>query len=302
MNRNTPSPSNLKELADLYSKIRGGDHSVRLNQRNLALLKSMIDFPDETAAKSISELAEEHGLHISSITRLAQKLGFQGFHDLKGLFRSNLKKQRSYYTDQVKHLLQQDQKIIHGNTSILNQVVKDEWGNVLQMLDKVDDKTLSTVTNLIKNAGQVMVLGLRGCYPVAYYLSFYLGMILDRVSLAGQSGHTLGEDLSRLKKDSLLIAISAPPYTKETIDACRICLKHEVKLVVITDNISSPLATGTNNVLLAPIQGKYFFSPIAAMMICVETLLAELVLQLGEKALTRLKRTETILESLQVEV
>ncbi len=302
MNRNSPPPKNLKELADLYSRVRGGEHSVRLNQRNLTLLKGMIDSPDETAAKSISELAKEHGLHNSSITRLAQKLGFQGFHDLKGLFRSNLKKQHSYYTDQVKHLLQQDQQIIHGNTSILNQVAKDEWSNVLQMMDKVDDKTLLAVIDLIKNAGQVMVLGMRGCYPVALYLSFYLRMIFDRVSLAGLSGNTLSEDLSRMERDSLLIAVSVPPYTKETIDACRICTEHDIELVAITDNISSPLAAETNNVLLAPIRGNYFFSPIAAMMICVETLLAELVIQLGEKALTRLKRTEIFLGSLQVEV
>lgn len=302
MIRNSSPPNNLKELADLYSRIKGGEHVVRLNQRNLTLLKSMIESPDETAAKSISELAEEHGLHNSSITRLAQKLGFQGFHDLKGLFRSNLKKQHSYYTDQVKHLLQQDQQLIHGNTSILNQIVKDEWSNVLQMMEKVEDKTLLTVIDLIKNAEQVIVLGLRGCHPVAFYLSFYLRMIRDRVSLAGQSGHTLGEDLSGMQRGSLLIAISVSPYTKETIDACRICSEYDIELVAITDNISSPLAAETNNLLLAPIRGNYFFSPIAAMMIYVEALLAELAIQLGEKALTRLKRTETLLGSLQMEV
>ncbi len=302
MNRISPPPNNLKELASLYSKVNGGEHSVRLNQRNLTLLKSMIDSPEETAAKSISELAEEHGLHNSSITRLAQKLGFQGFHDLKGLFRTNLKKQHNYYTDQVKHLLHHDQQVSNGTTSILKQVTRDEWGNVLQMMDKVDGKTLLTVVDLIKNAGQITVFGRRGCYPVAFYLSFYLQMIMGRVSLAGQSGHSLAEELSRMEKDHLLIAISVSPYTKETIDACRICTEHGIELIAITDNIYSPLAAETNNVLLTPIKGNYFFSPIAAMMICVEALLAELVIQLGEKSLTRLKQTETFIESLQMEV
>ena len=261
----------------------------------------MIDAPEETAAKSISELSTEHGIHISSITRLAQKLGFHGFHELKGVFRSNLKNKSNYYTEQVKHLLQQDHEKTIDGTSVLGQLVQDEWSNVLRMVDEVEKEKLQTVVDLIKNATHVAVLGLRGSYPAAYYLSFYLRMILNNVSLLGKPGNTIGEDISRLDRGGLLIAISVTPYTLQTIAASRLCKSHQIELVTITDNLASPLATMTNNVLLTPMQGKYFFSPIVAMMLCIECLLAEIVIQLGDDALSRLNRLETVLGALEIE-
>ena len=48
-----------------------------------------------------------------------------------------------------------------------------------------------TLADLIRKAERILVIGLRGAYPLAYYLSFYLKMIRDRVTHIGQAGHTL---------------------------------------------------------------------------------------------------------------
>lgn len=58
----------------------------------------------------------------------------------------------------------------------------------------------------------------------------------------------------------------------------------------------------TKNVSLAPIKESYFFSPVLAMMVCVESILAELVIQLDDKALTRLNRAETFLGAMEMEL
>jgi len=127
-------------------------------------------------------------------------------------------------------------------------------------------------------------------------------MIRDRVTLFGQAGHTLAEDLSVLKPGDLLIAISVTPYTRDTVEACRICKQQAVDIISITDSLSSPLAIETDNFLITSIEGDYFFSPIAATIICIETLLSELVKELGEKAIQRLNHTEYILEQLEIEI
>lgn len=295
-------PGSLKDFIELYAQIANGEHSIRLKPRSLAILKSMIDAPEEAAAKSISELAEEHGLHISSITRLSQKLGYNGFHQLRNVFRGNLREKRKYYSDQVKELLQkQDGGPETEEATVMNRVVTDELGNILRMLDKGQDEQFSLIVDKIKNARHLAILGLRGCYPVAYFFAFYLRMIRDHVSLLGQAGNTIAEDLAKLDEQSLLITISVPPYTKSTISACRVCKENHIPLIAITDNPASPLAAYTNDVLATPIEGSYFFSPIAAMMLCIESLLAELVVQLGDDALIRINRTEKILNRLDIE-
>ncbi len=49
-------------------------------------------------------------------------------------------------------------------------------------------------------------------------------------------------------------------------------------------------------------RGIIFFSPIVAAMICIETLLSELVKQSGDKAIQRLNQVEYILEKLETEL
>ncbi len=295
-------PANLEELCDLYVRISKGEHAIKMTRRSLAVLKCMLDSPGETAVKSISELARENDIHISSITRLAQKLGFEGFQGLKSLFRTNLAQQRSFYSEQVKRFLKLEKRKSRADVSILEQVIQDEWSNVMVMNSSFDDKKFTAIVDRIATAEHVLILGLRGSYPVAYYLSFYMQMIRERVTLVGKAGHMLGEDLSLLRPGGLLIAIGLKPYTRETVNACRVCRQQGLELVAITDSMSSPLAMETDNLLVADIQGSNFFSPIAAVMICVEALLSELVVTLGDEAVARLNHAEMILDKLNIEI
>jgi len=297
-----PPPKNLEELRHLYIKTRQGDHPTRLTERTMAALKCMLDEPNETAAKSISEIARENHINTSSITRLAQKLGFDGFPGLKALFRSNLKQRKSFYSEQVKKFLLKGSAGNNGKTSLIERVIQDEWSNVMLMADAFDEKKFAEITRLIVKAERILIVGLRSSYSLSHYLGFYLKMIRDRVTLFGQAGHTLAEDLSVLKPGDLLIAISVSPYTKDTVEACRIGRQQAVDIIAITDNLSSPLANETDHFIITSILGDYFFSPIAAAVICIETLLAELVKQLGDKAIERLNHTELILEKLKTEV
>lgn len=296
------TPESLEELRHLYVKIRNGEHPTRLTDRTLAVLKRMLDEPNETAAKSISEIARENDINISSITRLAQKLGFDGFPSLKELFRSNLKQRKRFYSEQVRKFLQKGSAGRGGKTSLLERVIQDEWSNVMLMADAFDEKRFAAIIKLMVNAERILIVGLRGSYPLAHYLGFYLKMIRDRVTLIGQAGHTLAEDLSVLKAGDLLVAISVNPYTKDTTEACRIGKLQAVDVIAITDSLASPLAFETDNFLITFIEGDYFFSPIAAATICIETLLSGLVKQMGDQAIQRINHTEYILEKLETEI
>lgn len=295
-------PQTLEELRRLYIDIRNGDHEIRLTERALAVLKKMLDVPNETATKSISEIAREGGINISTVTRLAQKIGFDGYPGLKDIFRHNLKQRKSYYSEQVKKFLQKDPAKDEKKTSLLERVIQAEWSNVMLMADNFDEQRFAAVVERIVSAERIHVVGLRSSYPLAHYLAFYLKMIRGRVTLLGRAGHTLAEDLSVLKPGDLLIAIGVNPYTRDTVEACRLTRQQKVDIVAITDSVSSPLASETDNFLITSIEGDFFFSAIAAAIICIETLLSELVNRLGDEAIRRLNHTESVLEKLGVEL
>ena len=295
-------PVNLEELKHLYIKIRSGEHEIRLNQRNLAVLKNMLDAPSETAAKSISELAVENKINVSAITRLAQKLGFKGFPGLKGIFRDSLKQRKNFYSEQVKNFLRKGDAEGDGKNTILKRVIQEEWSNVMLMADTFDEERFQNIIQLMAHAERILIVGLRGSYPLAHYLGFYLKMIRDQVHLIGLAGHTLSDDLAMLKPNDLLVAISIKPYTKATVDACDMGKLQATNIIAITDSPSSPLAMKTDNFLTTSAEGDYFFNPMASAIICIEALLSELVKELGEKAIERLQHTEYILGKLEAEI
>jgi DNA-binding MurR/RpiR family transcriptional regulator len=169
------------------------------------------------------------------------------------------------------------------------------------MVESFEDDKFAAAIELIVKARKIVIIGLRSSYPLAYYLGFYLRLIRDYVSTAGNVGHTLAEDLSLLQKGDLLIAISLKPYTKDTVDACRVARQQKLDIIAITDSVSSPLASEAENILITYIEKDYFFTPIAAAILCIETILSAVVKRLGDKASRRLHHTEHILDKMEIE-
>lgn len=295
-------PRNLEELRQLYITISKNKGEKRMSARTLAVLKKMLDQPNESAAKSISEIAGENGVSTSSVTRLAQKLGFDGFPGLKNLFRQNLNRRKSFYSAQVRKYLQQGPAVAGAKTSVLERAIQDEWSNVMLTADAFDERKFAAITDLVVKSERIHIIGLRGSYPLAYYLCFYLKMIRGHVTQMGRAGHTLAEDLSVLKPGDLLIAIGVHPYTRDTVKACRMAGQQGANIVAVTDSISSPLADETDKYLLISTKGDYFFSPIVSAIICLEALLSEVVKQLGHKAIERLNSAEHVLDRMSVEL
>lgn len=296
------TPDSLEELRRLYGRIRKGESEIQLTKRIQTVLKKMLDNPNETATKSISEIANENNINISSVTRMAQKLGFDGFPDLKDLFRKNLTQRKNYYSVHIRKFLKKGHNAQNESASLLQRVIQDEWSNVMMLADGFEHQQFANIIDLIIKTRRVAVIGLRSSYTLAYYFAFYLKMIRDHVTLIGKAGHTLAEDLSVLQQDDLLIAISVNPYTQDTVAACRVSKQHNINIVAITDSVSSPLANESDLYLITRTEGDYFFSPISAAIICIETLLSALVKELGDIAIRRVAHTEHLLEKLEIEI
>jgi DNA-binding MurR/RpiR family transcriptional regulator len=295
------TPQNLEELGQRYSEIISEGHQKRFGVRSLKILKAMLDSPAEAAVKSISQIAKEQGTDTSTVTRLAQRLGFPGFPSYQQVFRQYLKERPSFYSTQVKKFLESTKQTVDSNDSALQQVAHKEWGNVMATLEKYDKARFKNVIDLLLTAKRVSILGLRSVFPLAFYLAYYLRLIRDNVMVLGKSGHTLAEDLALLQQGDLLLAISIRPYTKDTIITCREAKRQGVKLVAITDSHSSPIAVETESTFIASSEGPYFFTPLTSLVIYAEALLSEAVKALGNDAISKLKRVENLFGRMEIE-
>lgn len=296
-------PRNVEELRRLYMDISRGVGDVKIGGRSLQTLKKMLDAPGDTAVKSISMLAEEHGISTSSLTRLAQRLGYGGFPALQDIFRQEMRGRKNYYSDQVNRFL-----LTTGTTSPdvtgkqpLQHMVQSEWGNVMATMEECDATQYAQVAALVSRAPRVAVLGLRGSYTLAFYFGYYLRMIRDNVTIIDNGGNTLAEALADLDEGDLLFAISVKPYTKYTVDACRIAREQGLHVVAMTDSMASPLAYETDKLLVISSKGDFYFSPITSGVLYLEALLTDAVKILGDRAVDKLRNNERLLDRLGVE-
>ncbi len=295
-------PQNIEALRLKYAEIVREGRQRRFGVHSLKILKAMLDSPAEAAVKSISQIAAEHGTNTSTVTRLAQRLGFSGFPAYQQIFRQQLRERSSFYSSQVKTFLEATGSTNHSNDSTLQQVVHQEWGNVMATLEKYDQTRFKPIVDLLVTANRVFILGLRGVFPLAFYLAYYLRLIRDNVMVLGKAGHTLAEDLSLLQDGDILLAISLRPYTRNTVVACREAKRRGAALVVITDTHSSPLAAESENILIASSTGPYFFTPLVSLAVYCEALLSEAVKSLGNEAVLKLKRVEKLFEHMDIEI
>lgn len=295
-------PQNLEQLRREYASIIKVPGRKKLGRRSLAVLKHMLNSPHSAAVRSISQLAGDVGVSTSVITRMAQKLGFGGFPALQAIFRQHVNERTTYYSGQVERFLEKhENRSPDTDAQPFQRTVRSEWANVIQSLELFDPVQYTNAVELLEKSRNVYIMGLRSSYPMANFLSYYLKMLRSGVRLLDSLGNVVAEDIIDAGEGDLLFAISVHPYTRLTIDTCRLARNRGMEVVALTDSQSSPLANEAENVLIISADSESYLSSITAANLYVTTLLSELVARMGPVAVERLRDNELLLHELGIE-
>lgn len=295
---NSP-PNTLETLRDQLALISAGKSHIQMGTRAYHTLAKLLDAPQQSAVHSISQLADLHNVNASTLTRLAKRLGYKGFSEFQWVFRRHLTDDREYYSDRAGKLLEAEEISIES-LALMNQVASEESANISNLIKNIDPITLEQSAELLANSLCVRIHGLRQYYSVACFISYGLGMIRDQVAVLGNSGHGMAHALAQLKNDDVLVVLGTSPYTRATVDTCRIATSHGIKVIAITDSYASPLASSAEHIFITPTSGTFFSNSTAACIILAEGLLAMAARKLGESAVKALKHQELLIDELGV--
>jgi DNA-binding MurR/RpiR family transcriptional regulator len=257
----------------------------------------MLEAPHRAAVQSISEIARDSGVDPSTLTRLGQRLGFQGFPELQELFRNHVVKRDGYYSSQTQQLLASYQV---SGSKLARELADEEVKNVLDAASRLDEADLTKATDLLVNGRRIYVLGLRASFSVAYFFGSFLGFLRGDVIILGGAGFTLAEDLVHLTRGDVLVAIAFRRYTKATIAACRSAQARGVPIIAITD-LSSPITQSDETGVTLVARSPYYFHAALADFFLVQVLLSAFAQRLGVDAVTGLGDLEELLLDLDVE-
>jgi len=229
---------------------------------------------DRIMVDRISDIARECEVHPSAIVRFSQRLGFRGFSDMQALFREAYTHKATpvqNYQQRIRSLIaNKSQKA--SSADLARDCIGATLSGIERLEQELDEAALERAVDLVVNAENIYVVGVRRSFAVADYLVYNLQHTNKRIHLVSGLGGSYREQMRSIRPGDLVIAISFTPYAKETQHCLRIAQHHQAKTLIITDSTLSPLAKRANSVLLVNEGSSFAFRSLSATLCLCQAL------------------------------
>jgi DNA-binding MurR/RpiR family transcriptional regulator len=297
--RRRSGPPPLRPDAPLHGEMLAVfDHIPKQLQ---AAARWVLDNPQDVALLTVREQAKRAGVVPATMTRLAQRLGLDGYDAVRDLYAENLRRRASSVFSPKAAALVARRKLT-GEASLAHDLIDTLVHQMAGLSVRESLGQLAAAVGVIAKARRVFVLGQRSCYAVAFHFAYVFGLAGGRTRLLDAPGGTGSDALRDAQKGDTLLAISVKPYTRTTVEVTRNAARRGVSVVAITDSAVSPLARVARATVLVPTESPSFFHTVTPAFAVAETLAALLAAAGGEGALTAVREIEEQMRSLSTHV
>ena len=199
---------------------------------------------------------------------------FSGFSEMQALFREAYTHKTTpvqNYQQRIRSMIaNKSQKASGGD--LARECVNATLSGIERLGLELDDAAFEKAVDLVVNADNIYVVGVRRSFAVADYLVYNLQHTNKRIHLISGLGGSYREQMRSVRANDLVIAISFTPYGKETQHCLRIAQHHQAKTLIITDSNLSPLAKRANAVLLVNEGSSFAFRSLSATLCLCQAL------------------------------
>ena len=130
----------------------------------------------------------------------------------------------------------------------VREAYRTEYENIMEMTEYIDETEFSRAVDLLKNAPRI---GTTGCghSGIACQHFSHLLCCIERPSRFISPAEAVHGATGFLCEGDVMVFASRGGKTKELLPIMDICRKKNVKMITITENLESPLATGADVVI-----------------------------------------------------
>jgi DNA-binding MurR/RpiR family transcriptional regulator len=253
----------------------------------------IMDQPSEVALLSMREQARKAGVPPATMTRLAQRLGFSGYQDLKDAYVEAVRNNVPWFSGRAVNMLNRRKQI--GEAALVTETVNSIARAVEELSRPATVDALIKATNILERARSVYCIGARATFPVAFLFDYTQRFYSDKIHLLEGPGGSGVDRMHRIGSKDALLAVSLSPYSNSTHRATQLAHKAGAKIVAITDSEFAPVARLANVVILVSAQSPSFFDTISPALAAAEVLVALLASRAGADVPKNVSRHEKLL-------
>jgi len=276
----------------LMERIKKAFSNMSKGQKRLA--EYITTHYDRAAFLTAANLGKTVGLSESTVVRFAYALGYDGYPDLQKDIQEMVKQKLST----VERLELSADYL--GNESILKKVLQTDIENIKLTMEEISEKVFDTVVDEILKANRIYIIGLRSATSLAYFLGYYLNLILRNVNIVTLGLNDLFEQFLAAGKGDVVIGISFPRYTRNTVEAFKFAKELGATTIAITDSNLSPLGRIADHTLTAKSDMASFIDSFVAPLSVINSLIIAVGMKEKDKISKSLKVLEDVWENYKV--
>ena len=273
----------LREPADLIALVR--QRRATLPPQQQAVADLLVERLDESPFFSVPTLAERAGVSEATVVRVAQRLGFSGFPELKMALLELVRAR----------LVGHDTVPTRTATDALSAVTRLEASNLDRMLRSLDRSAFEAAAAALSGATHVFTFGVGLSAHLAELAAYQLIEAGVRTSALSVRFTSPSEQLVVLRPDDALLVFSLPPYSRPTLDLLESATARGIATVVVTDRATAPASSLARHALAVPTHNVLFTNALAALLVLINGFGVEIARQRGGDGVRALSEINRIL-------
>lgn len=283
----------MQQSGSLFSRINSQYSSMSKGQKRLA--DFIMDHYDQAVFMTAAKLGKQVNVSESTTVRFAVLLGYDGFPQ----FHNALQEHVMTKLNSVQRM-----EVSYGRiepTKILDTVLQSDIEKIKMTLEQTDRDEFSKAVDMILNAENIYIVGIRSCAPLAGFLSYYMNQIVPNVRLVSASSYgELFEQIIRISEKDVIIGISFPRYSMRTLKAMEFAHNQKANVITITDSVHSPMNMYSSCNLIARSDMASIVDSLVAPLSLINALLVALCMKRQKEVLHTLETMEKIWDEHQV--
>jgi len=273
----------IKSFDDMPAQLQAGARYV-------------LDRPRDVALLSMREQARQAGVQPATMTRLAKRLGMDGYDEVRELYAAAVRgDDRGFAGKAGVQVISQKLK---GDKALAADMLASISRQIEQLAAPQNLDRLTSAARALASARRIYCLGLRSSHSVAWHLHYVLTLVGDRSVHIDGIGATGPDALARATSRDVLLVASVMPYTRLTIELAEYAVERGLSVVAITDSEVAPLAQIAQHTVLVQTESPSFFHAMSPAFAVAEILGALIAGRGGDEALASLRHSDGHLATL----
>jgi DNA-binding MurR/RpiR family transcriptional regulator len=273
----------IKSFDDMPTQLQAGARFV-------------LDRPRDVALLSMREQARRAGVQPATMTRLAKRLGMDGYERVRELYAAAVRDgDRGFAGKAGVQVISQKLK---GDKALASDMLASIGRQIEALARPQNLDRLVGAARALASARRIYCLGLRSSHSVAWHLHYVLTLVGDRSVHIDGIGATGPDALARATSRDVLLVASVLPYTRLTIELAEYAMERGLTVVAITDSEVAPLAQIAQHVVLVQTESPSFFHAMSPAFAVAEVLGALIAGRGGDDALAALRHSDGHLAAL----